>query len=182
MNYNTGKIYILKNYINDYFYIGSTCSQLAKRLYEHKCDLRKVCKSNTYKKMQEIGIEPCDLYIELLEACRCDNVYQLRKREGQVILKMLNSEYSKFCLNRRISGRTKHDYRIDNHEKIKDYNTKYYIDNLDVIKGKQKEYRIVNHEKIYQKVGCIVCKRMVCLHNFKQHCKTKKHQKNLSTN
>lgn len=161
MNYNNGQIYILKNYINEYFYVGSSCMPLAKRLYKHKQDLKQN-KSITYKKMQDIGITPEVLYIELIELYPCDNVYQLRKKEGEIILKM-KDKYTDFCLNSRISGRTDKEYykanldviketqRIyykDNLGKFKEKNKKYYIDNLDVIKEKHKDYRFKNYEAI----------------------------------
>ena len=168
MNYNNGKIYVLRNYINEYFYIGSTCSPLAKRLCEHKQDLRKVNKSKTYEKMKQLNIEPRELYIELIELCPCDNVYQLRKREGEVILKM-KDKYANICLNKNVSGRS-----------FKEYYTKYYIDNRE----KFKEYRIKNYiqnsDILNQKVGCIVCKCMVSKKHFKRHCKSNKHLQNLS--
>ena len=167
MDYANGKIYILKNYINDYFYIGSSCSPLVKRLYEHKRDLRKICKSNTYEKMKELNIEPHDLYIELIEMCPCDNVYQLRKQEGKTISEM-KDKYGDFCLNKNISGRS-----------LKEYCMEYRVKNREVIIQKNREYRKANSDILNQKVGCIVCKTMVCLQKFKLHCKSKKHQKNL---
>ena len=178
MDYANGKIYVLRNYNNDYFYIGSSCMPLAKRLYKHKQDLKRNI-SITYKKMQDIGITPEVLYIELIELCPCDNVYQLRKKEGKTISEMLNSEYSEFCLNRRISGRSDKQYYKDNLKKFKDYIKQYHIDNREAIRERKKDYYKANSDIILQKVGCIACKCMISKISFKEHCLTKKHQKNL---
>ena len=39
--YNNSKVYKLINDVDDYFYIGSTCSSSAKRLNSHKSNAKK---------------------------------------------------------------------------------------------------------------------------------------------
>ena len=39
--YENGKIYVIRNNINDMVYVGSTCNLLHKRFHQHKLDMKK---------------------------------------------------------------------------------------------------------------------------------------------
>ena len=68
--------------MTDKFYIGSTCSPLYKRLYEHCSTYKK--DRNKYTSSFEI-LKYDDYYIELLENFKCENREQLNRREGELI-------------------------------------------------------------------------------------------------
>ena len=75
--YKTGKIYTIRSPQSDKFYIGSTCTSLAKRFYKHKNDPQHL---SSYQ-LIELG----DAYIELLEAFPCNSKEELNKREHELI-------------------------------------------------------------------------------------------------
>ena len=83
--YENGKIYIIRNNVNEMVYIGSTCNPLHKRFYAHKRDMKNKCNMHKplYKDMALIGVD--NYYIELIEEFRCENKMQLNKREGEVM-------------------------------------------------------------------------------------------------
>ena len=109
-DYQKGKIYIIRNNINDLTYIGSTCQELSQRMAEHRKNINsKRCNHfKLYQEMNNIGKN--NFYIELLENCPCNSKAELFKREGECI-RTLKSQ-----LNSRVSGRTPQQYEIDNRE------------------------------------------------------------------
>ena len=133
--YNNSKIYTIRSYQIDKYYIGSTTQPLHKRLYDHKrgYTLYQNQKYHYVTSFELIKFEDC--YIELLEEINFDNKEQLDKREGELIRANLND-----VVNKRIEGRTVKEYRIDNADKLKQYR----VDNADKIK----QYRIDNADKI----------------------------------
>ncbi len=110
--YHNGKIYAVRNIMDDDVYIGSTCSSLSQRMVKHRSASAKCVKMQLYDKMQELGADK--FYIELVEDCNCDSIEQLRRREGELIRQM-------GTLNKRIDGRTKSEYSEDNREKKLQY-------------------------------------------------------------
>ena len=151
--YNTSMIYSIRSPATEQYYIGSTTQLLCKRFSDHKINykayLKGTSKFTTSFKILELG----NAYIELLEEYECDNKTQLEKREGEFI-----REHKNNCVNKRIEGRTKKEYRTDNIEKSKVYREvnidkaiKYKIDNKDKIKKQSKQYRTDNKESISKK-------------------------------
>ena len=65
-SYSNGRIYCIRNSINDDIYVGSSCQPLSKRMEKHRYDVRNDKKNNCslYKKMNELGVE--NFYIELI--------------------------------------------------------------------------------------------------------------------
>ena len=179
MDYNNGKIYVIRNHCNDMVYVGSTTQSLSKRFSKHKSD----CKSKTsplWNTMNELDIT--NFYIELVEEYPCDNKEQLCAKEGYYIREFdsYNNGY-----NGKIEGRSQKEYRGDNKEKIK----QYYEDNKDKIKQyrennkekiikQRKEYREDNKDKIRKnknkKINC-ECGGRYIINNKSRHLKTKKH-------
>ena len=139
MDYKNAKIYNVLNDVTDDVYVGSTCQPLSKRMAEHRGALNKKACSNfkLYKKMKEIGKE--HFYIELIEDFHCDNVEQLRAREGHYIRQIAT-------LNKLVAGRTKAEFEEYRHEAKKEYGRKYAKEHYDV--EKQKEYRNANRERL----------------------------------
>ena len=88
--YHSGKIYTIRSHRTDKYYIGSTCSPLHKRLYQHKLQYRmfqagKFCLVTSF---EIIKFDDC--YIELYENYKCNNRNELTKREGEVIRLLKN--------------------------------------------------------------------------------------------
>ena len=85
MNYKNGKIYAIRSYQTDKYYIGSTIQSLSERLTNHRSE---------YKKWVDCGFKSTtscelfqhnDVYIELIENCDCNTKEELHRREGELI-------------------------------------------------------------------------------------------------
>ena len=147
--YDNGKIYLIRNYVNEMVYVGSTCSELYKRFYQHKNVLNYKNKRNRplYRDMFNIGVDK--FYIELFEEYKCENKMQLNKREGEIIRSFKSSGN---CYNLHIAGATQgitqNEYqKINNEEhkseiqkRQKEYYNKKRIEILEYRK-EQEEYR-----------------------------------------
>ncbi len=137
-------IYTIRSPHTENYYIGSTTQILCKRFSDHNMHYKAYLKGTSNFMTSFKIIELGDAYIELLEEINCDNKTQLEKREGEFIRIHKNN-----CVNKRIEGRTKKEYRIDNVEKSKAYREahidkeiQYRIDNKDKIKKQSKQYRL----------------------------------------
>lgn len=164
-DYSKGKIYIIRNTQNDLTYIGSTCRTLAKRMTEHKMDIRsEKCQNyKLYKAMNELGKDA--FYIELLEDYPCQKRDELLKKEGDKI-KEYQSE-----LNTIISGRTKQEYRQDNLQQIHSKWKEYYSHNQAQLIQYQKDYRNKNKD-------ILKTKRQQYYEENKEHIKEQKRHYN----
>ena len=139
--YNKSMIYTIRSPHTEQYYIGSTTQILCKRFSDHNRHYKKYLDEKHHFVTSFKIIELGDSYIELLEEVNCENKNQLEKREGDAIRK-----HKANCVNKRIEGRTKKQYRIDNKDKITENNKQYRIDNKD----KVIQYRIDNKDKIKQ--------------------------------
>ena len=135
-DYSKGKIYKILNSIDDEIYVGSTIKTLSQRMASHRGDLKRNRNYKIYKHMNELGAG--SFYIELIENYYCNDVYELRAREGQCI-----REFG--TLNSLIAGRTDKDYYKDNQEHIKETSKQYFEDNKH---DKIKQYRQDNQDRI----------------------------------
>ena len=117
--YQNGKIYAIRNYIDNDVYVGSTTYPLSKRMSEHRIQMKNHPDRILYRKMNELGSE--QFYIELVEQFPCDNSEQLHKKEGKYIKKF-------GTLNSQIAGRNN-----------KEYQKQYRKDNLEQLRAKQNE-------------------------------------------
>jgi hypothetical protein len=137
--YNNSKIYAIRNTIDDDVYIGSTTMLLCKRMVKHRCDAKKrPDKMKITAKMKDLGID--NFYIELIEEVSCDNIEQLRKKEGEIIREI-------GTLNTRIECRTKHEYYNDTLEQRKEYQNI----NREEILRKHREYNDNHREEMREK-------------------------------
>ena len=113
--YNNGKIYKLVDQVNGYFYIGSTCNPLSKRLSWHKQNAKKQTFQNikVYKHFNSIGWK--NVKIVLIQEHYLDNKEQLLREEDNIIQMYLHDEK---CLNsiRAFTGLNKQEYSICFHE------------------------------------------------------------------
>jgi group I intron endonuclease len=139
MDYQNGKIYVIRNHINALVYVGSTTQALSKRMAYHRSDYKRKTTSKFYQACNEIGID--EFHIELLEDCPCESREQLLRREGYYI-----REYDSYNngYNGRIEGQTKKEYRQANKEARKEY----IEANKEAIAERMKEYRQDNKETL----------------------------------
>ncbi len=189
-DFSKAKIYKITNDFNDDVYVGSTCDELTKRFSKHKYDSYDPSKQNRpfYKLVNEIGFNR--FRIELIENYPCEDIYQLRQREGHHIREM-------GTLNVRIENRTQKEY-MDNYNKTyyqenKEYHQNLYKMNSETLEVKRNEnkkekkaydknYREKNKETISQQEKERKAKKIFCecgcevrygfLHG---HKKTQKH-------
>ena len=190
-NYQNGKIYCIRNWVDDDIYIGSSCQPLSKRMAWHKSDRKADKKKHLkiYQKMDEIGFD--NFYIELIEEHPCENVEQLRRREGEIIRDMKPS------LNKEIAGTTIKEWYNDNKEEkiqkikqyindnsewYKQYGKEYFEKNKDKITKYQKGWYEKNKQQIQEKrsskIDCI-CGGKYTLGHKSQHFNTQIHQQHL---
>lgn len=117
-DYSQSKIYIIRSNKTDNVYVGSTIQPLKERFYNHKSDYNSFIKGSLQRPVSSFEIMKYeDAFIELLEEYSCENKEQLYKKEGEWIQKTQN------CINKRIAGQTKKEYREkpENIEKRKEY-------------------------------------------------------------
>ena len=101
-DYSKGKIYKILNSIDDEIYVGSTIKALSQRMAHHRMRLKQLPHIKLYTHMIELGIE--HFYIELIENFPCNDVYELRAREGHLIREI-------GTLNKNVAGRTYNKWR-----------------------------------------------------------------------
>ena len=156
--YNNGKIYKIIDMINDFYYIGSTTSTLARRLYEHKQNITRIQSRKVYNYFNEIGFD--NIKIILIKEVNVENRNQLLKAENDIIEECLKDEK---CLNSRRSwtqistlanDRDEYSKLYYEHYKNEILETikKYKILNRDTINQKKKVYRSNNKEKISEEL------------------------------
>jgi hypothetical protein len=138
-DYSNGKIYTIRNRNDDTkIYVGSTIQSLAVRFAGHKRDSQRYMK---YKLYVEVHNDWDNWYIELYENYQCNNREELHKREGEII-RLIGT------LNMVIAGRDKTQYRIENSDKMKEYQKQYRIENVERIKEEKQQYYMENTDKI----------------------------------
>ena len=146
-NYGNGKIYRVWETSYAKCYVGSTTETLALRMAKHRCyyrfwaegrDLHK--KATVYDLFDEYGVDNCK--IELLENFPCGSKSELEAQEGYHIR-------NNNCVNKRIEGRSKIEYRFDHKDKMKEYNDIYRVVKKEEITEQRKGYREQNKEKIF---------------------------------
>ena len=166
MEFQHGKIYTIRSFQTDKFYIGSTNHKtLSQRLSKHKGCYKFWLKDkdNGYMTSFEI-LKYDDCYIELLELYPCNLKSELHKREGELIRLHKDS-----LVNNNIPSRTCKEYNVDNKEiiavqqktyrnvnieKIKQYEANYKIANKLKAKEQYAIYKVVNKQKMkeYNKI------------------------------
>ena len=139
--YNHSKIYKIVSPSTDKIYIGSTTQTLAQRLGKHIKIYKYYTNNNSYYTSSYEIIKLGDYSIQLIEQCNFNNKEQLRQREGYYI-----KLYNDICVNNRIAGRTKTEYKTDNKNRLIIRDKQYYIDNKEIILEKTKQYRNANKQ------------------------------------
>ena len=114
--YQKSKIYKVIDSTYSEFYIGSTTQHfLCNRMASHRANYKywrdgKYANCSVFRLFDKYGLENCK--IELLELYPCDNMDELRQREGYWIRR-------EPCINKRIAGRSDFEYSRDMREKHK---------------------------------------------------------------
>ena len=140
-DYHNGKIYCIRNYIDDDIYVGSTTQSLCKRMSRHRNRMTDNTRIHTplYSKINDIGIDK--FYIELLEDYPCDSIEQLRQREGHYIREI-------GTLNVKIAGRSKQGWKEDNMEHVKLHAKEYHEQNKEKHNEQNKIWREEHPEEM----------------------------------
>ena len=164
--YENGKIYCIKNYISSDIYVGSTTQALSKRMEKHRASMNceRRGKGLLYQKMREFGVE--NFYIDLLEKYACNDIEELRAKEGEWITKIGN-------LNMKLAGRTPEQYRKDTVEQKQEYDKQRREDKREELSEQQKvkyennkeHYKQKSSENYYNNKEAIRAKN-----NAKCHC------------
>ena len=99
VNYQEGKIYRLE--VGQYFYIGSCCSDLQRRLVVHRGGSKRAKRddreSKLYSLTNRVGID--EMKISLVENFPCDTKEELLLRESEIIYENIANP---LCLNTKI--------------------------------------------------------------------------------
>ncbi len=141
-DFSQAKVYKIVCNTTQEIYVGSTTKQyLSQRLASHRKSF-KDWKKGTYGFVSSYPImERGNYTIELIEACPCQCWDELLAREGFWIKEL-------DCVNQRVPGRTREEYRHDNAEKLKTISKAYREANPEREKERSKAYREANPEKI----------------------------------
>jgi hypothetical protein len=153
-DYSLGKIYKIigkdsEGKDGDECYIGSTCQlHLSNRMSKHRSDYKGWLLGtrdfvSSYHLFKKYGLDNC--YIELFESFPCRSREELNKKEGDIIRQHPNN------INKLITGRTKHEYHIDNRESILEKKRIYCQSHKEQIAEKDKNYREKNKEQIAER-------------------------------
>ena len=151
ISYETGKVYVIHNTVNDKKYVGSTTRTLAQRMVQHRCYYNKGTKKNypLYKAMGELGVDK--FYIELFKDAPCERKEQLHKAEGEVIREL--KTFAPDGYNATIPGRTDQEYRDEHKEKMATYNKNYTEANRDAMSERSKAYYEANRDALKAKAS-----------------------------
>ena len=184
MEFQNGKIYTIRSFQTEKYYIGSTNHKtLSQRLSKHKGNYREWLndKDNGYVTSFEI-LKYDDCYIELLELYPCNLKAELHKREGELIRLHKDS-----LVNNNIPCRTHKEYLIDNKEKIAVQHKTYRDVHIDKIKQYEANYKVVNKLKakeqyaIYKVVNKQKIKDYLSIYNPIYHAVNKQKIKDYAT-
>lgn len=163
-DFQKGKIYRLKSKSSGKTYIGSTVQLLRDRLYTHKS------KTDSESK---IIIDENDYEIELLCDYPCNNLKELRRKEGEYILKE-KELIKELCVNKAIAGRTRKEYRQDHKERLAQETKEYYN------KNKSRLQAIQTDSRRNDIITCECCDCEMQKHSLPRHLKSPKHIFNLN--
>jgi hypothetical protein len=134
VDYSKGQIYKLVSDKTNLVYYGSTCRELRKRFYNHKSryNLHLEDNNNRYFTSYEI-FKFGNCKIVLVEKYPCNDKAELFSRERYYIE---NND----CVNKKIPGRSKKEYRQENKEKIAEQGKTYREENKEKIAQGKKKY------------------------------------------
>ena len=145
-DYQNGKIYKILNNIDGEIYVGSTIETLGQRMAKHRGSMKQRPHYKLYKHMHELNVE--NFYIELIENYPCNDVYELRAREGYYIREI-------GTLNKNVAGRTPRESvnicHNNNIEKYKEYKKQYWDTHKEKYNEEKRKYRLDNKDEVNEK-------------------------------
>lgn len=144
MDYKNSKIYKLQCE-DGHYYIGSTATELRKRLKGHKDKSKESPNQRVYKHINELGWDK--VRIVLIEEYPCENKQQLTRKEDEVIRQHRDNP---LCLNSMCASRTEEQYN-EYLEQHKEYKKQWYEKNKDTVNEYKKSWYMQNRERILQK-------------------------------
>lgn len=185
MNYQNGKIYKIVSENTEKIYIGSTCSPLSKRLYEHKANYKNYLDGAKNKISSYQIFELGEVDIILIENYPCNDKNELHARERYWMEQNKEIIINKYRPNKLIElGKKEYnsEYRKHNKDKIVHQKKEYYDQNKEKIIQKTKIYSEMNKEKVRERLNkkydC-ECGGKYTHANKNRHIKSPKHQANL---
>lgn len=144
VNYQDGKVYVIKSPNTDKCYIGSTTKKyLSQRMEVHRYDHQRYLDGKRWKITSFEIFEAGDAYITLLENFPCNSIDELHARERWYI-----ENYDGNVVNKVHPTRTRKQWDQDNMDHIKSRNKKYRESNLAIITEKQRAFYAANKETI----------------------------------
>jgi hypothetical protein len=181
VNYKDSKIYRIVCDKTGQYYIGSTAEKyLSRRLQKHLNNYKEWKNGTRPNKISSFDIfENGAFRIELIENFECSNVYELRKREGEIIKEHLENmlcvnKVIEYGLQKKDNPNWKEEIKPFSKEKMKQYREL----NKDKIKEIKKQYRELNKDKIAEHKKQIViceCGENSTSSHLKRHQNTYKH-------
>ena len=140
--FKQGKIYCIRSHQCQEVYVGSTTETLSRRMSAHRCMFKRYNdgKGNYLTAFELMKYSDC--YIELIEYFSCNTRAELNAREGKWIRE------TDCCVNKRIEGRTRTEYLLDNKEATRKQKAKYYADSREQILDKRKEFKRQNPQYV----------------------------------
>jgi hypothetical protein len=138
-DYQNGKIYKIVNDKLGLTYYGSTTQILSQRMGGHIAN-KKRFDTGKCNNVSSFKLLDGNQKIYLVEKYPCNDKNELERRERYYIE---NND----CVNKCIPSRTNKEYRIDNKDKIKQYQKEYDKNNKDKKKEYMKEYQKDNKDK-----------------------------------
>jgi hypothetical protein len=142
--YINGVIYTITSVVNpNLIYIGSTNLDIKQRLFIHKCGYRRyINKIGNYITAYDL-FKLGNIKMEMLLKCPCSNRRELDKIEGLIIA-------SRSCINKNVAGgKSKNkdamrsyfkDYYKQHREDLIKNNLRYYYNNRERCKDRQRRY------------------------------------------
>ena len=150
--YANGSIYKVVDLGYNKQYFGSTSEKLSQRMVRHRASYKsyknnpeKSHRNSVYDIFDEYGMENCK--IELVEYYPCNTKEELQRREGQIIKE-------NDCINKRVEGRTKQEYKEDNKEHIQEYMKQYNITHKEEISENKQKYRESKKDFLQEVIEC----------------------------
>ena len=150
VDYSKCKIYKLVDTINSYFYIGSTCDTLSKRLCAHRSLAKTKIKQKVYTYFNQIGWENVRIIL-IIDYPECNNLNEKLRKEQEYIDQFWNDEKCLNSMRSFLSEEQKYNYHKDYSQlnTYKEYKKEYNKEYNKTEKSKQihKEYYERNKEK-----------------------------------
>ena len=92
LDYTKSKIYLIRNFENDFVFVGATTQRLSKRWGSYKENWKKDKMGSLYDAFNDVGYE--QFYIELYKNVNCKNIEELRKHQADIIRLYNNKAYN----------------------------------------------------------------------------------------